>query len=532
MNCTFRLLTSNKFDMMLCLPIHKCVNLFYTFVYHSNLLKIILQGVIIIITYLESFKSLYHKAFYKFVLSVLSLPIFLYAVIKFFFSAKRKNFYANNSEVSEIERALHQKYKYLSQQKSSTQIHKEALKIFKAQSSNTSSKNIERALHQKYKYLSQQKSSTQIHKEALKIFKAQSSNTSSKNIEQAHFSTYFENLLFHKFIMIKVILALPMFILLTIYLQPLVRYIFERIVMAVIVIIGVIVSVFTILYFSPLDAAYSILGQNATKAQIHQFNVLHHLNEPYFIQLWDTIKGVFTFDLGTTYKGNEVVTKAVGERIPITIIVAVLALIVALIIAIPIGIISAMKRNSWLDITLMIIALIGLSIPSFWQGLLFILAFSLKLDILPPSYMPEHPISLILPVLVIGTSIAASITRMTRSSVLEVMRSDYVLTAYAKGLSTTQVVIKHILKNAIIPIVTLVGLLVAELLGGSAVTEQVFNINGIGRYIVQKQLIPDIPAVMGGVVYISIVISLANLIIDIFYALIDPKLRSEINERK
>lgn len=458
---------------MLCLPIHKCVNLFYTFVYHSNLLKIILQGVIIIITYLESFKSLYHKAFYKFVLSVLSLPIFLYAVIKFFFSAKRKNFYANNSEISEIERAL----------------------------------------HQKYKYLSQQKSSTQIHKEALKIFKAQSSNTSSKNIEQAHFSTYFENLLFHKFIMIKVILALPMFILLTIYLQPLVRYIFERIVMAVIVIIGVIVSVFTILYFSPLDAAYSILGQNATKAQIHQFNVLHHLNEPYFIQLWDTIKGVFTFDLGTTYKGNEVVTKAVGERIPITIIVAVLALIVALIIAIPIGIISAMKRNSWLDITLMIIALIGLSIPSFWQGLLFILAFSLKLDILPPSYMPEHSISLILPV-------------------LEVMRSDYVLTAYAKGLSTTQVVIKHILKNAIIPIVTLVGLLVAELLGGSAVTEQVFNINGIGRYIVQKQLIPDIPAVMGGVVYISIVISLANLIIDIFYALIDPKLRSEINERK
>lgn len=465
---------------MLCLPIHKCVNLFYTFVYHSNLLKIILQGVISIITYLESFKSLYHKAFYKFVLSVLSLPLFLYAVIKFFFSAKRKNFYANNSEISEIEQAL----------------------------------------HQKYKYLSQQKSSTQIHKEALKIFKTQSSNTNSKNIEQAHFSTYFENVLFHKFIIIKVILALPMFILLTIYLQPLVRYIFERIVMAVIVIIGVIVSVF------------SILGQNATKAQIHQFNVLHHLNEPYFIQLWDTIKGVFTFDLGTTYKGNDVVTKAVGERIPITIIVAVLALIVALIIAIPIGIISAMKRNSWLDITLMIIALIGLSIPSFWQGLLFILAFSLKLDILPPSYMPEHPISLILPVLVIGTSIAASITRMTRSSVLEVMRSDYVLTAYAKGLSTTQVVIKHILKNAIIPIVTLVGLLVAELLGGSAVTEQVFNINGIGRYIVQKQLIPDIPAVMGGVVYISIVISLANLIIDIFYALIDPKLRSEINERK
>ncbi|MGU3126753.1 ABC transporter permease [Staphylococcus aureus] len=129
----------------------------------------------------------------------------------------------------------------------------------------------------------------------------------------------------------------------------------------------------------------------------------------------------------------------------------------------------------------MIIALIGLSIPSFWQGLLFILAFSLKLDILPPSYMPGTSNIVDFTCTCHWNKYCCSITRMTRSSVLEVMRSDYVLTAYAKGLSTTQVVIKHILKNAIIPIVTLVGLLVAELLGGSAVTEQVFNINGIGR---------------------------------------------------
>ncbi len=125
---------------MLCLPIHKCVNLFYTFVYHSNLLKIILQGVIIIITYLESFKSLYHKAFYKFVLSVLSLPIFLYAVIKFSFLLREKIFTLIILKFQKLNERLHQKYKYLSQQKSSTQIHKEALKIFKAQSSNTSSK--------------------------------------------------------------------------------------------------------------------------------------------------------------------------------------------------------------------------------------------------------------------------------------------------------------------------------------------------------------------------------------------------------
>lgn len=146
--------------------------------------------------------------------------------------------------------------------------------------------------------------------------------------------------------------------------------------------------------------------------------------------------------------------------------------------------------------------------------------------------MPNNPLTLILPVIVVGTAVAASITRMTRSSVLEVMRNDYVMTAYAKGLSSRQVITRHILKNAIIPIITLIGLLVADLLGGAAVTEQVFNINGIGRYIVQKQFIPDIPAIMGGVVYISIVISLANLAIDIFYAIVDPKIRSEIKERE
>jgi peptide/nickel transport system permease protein len=146
--------------------------------------------------------------------------------------------------------------------------------------------------------------------------------------------------------------------------------------------------------------------------------------------------------------------------------------------------------------------------------------------------MPNNPLTLILPVIVVGTAVAASITRMTRSSVLEVMRNDYVMTAYAKGLSSQQVITRHILKNAIIPIITLIGLLVADLLGGAAVTEQVFNINGIGRYIVQKQFIPDIPAIMGGVVYISIVISLANLAIDIFYAIVDPKIRSEIKERE
>lgn len=440
--------------------------------------------------YRKPFKSLYSKWFYRIIFSLLSLPVFLYTWMIYILKKDKITTLNHINEIRRLEEALKKKYDFLNKSKSNVALQKEANHIY----------------NQRNKF----------------------NNEKITN----DFSSFYTQILFGKYPIIKIIFAFPLFIVLSFYLNPIVRYIFERIIMTLIVMIGVVIVVFTILYLSPMDAAYSILGPDATKDQIHQFNDMHHLNSPYLVQLWEAIKGIFTFNLGMTYKGNEIVTHAVGDRIPITLVIAFISLVIAILIAIPIGIISALKRNSWLDVTLMIIALIGLSIPNFWQGLLFILAFSLKLDILPPSYIPDQPISLILPVLVIGTAMAASITRMTRSSVLEVMRNDYIMTAYAKGLSTTQVVIRHILKNAIIPIITLIGLLIAELLGGSAITEQVFNINGIGRYIVQKQFVPDIPAIMGGVVYISLVISLVNLAIDIFYACVDPKLREEIRERE
>ncbi|MFB2003733.1 ABC transporter permease [Staphylococcus aureus] len=471
------------------LPIHKPYFLLYNLfiIYHSNLIVIILQGVMFMSTYKKVFKVLYNQGFYKIIFSILSLPIFLYAVLVYLFKHRETTTLSQIKEEHSLEQALERKYAFLNKRKSRRRLQNEANHIY-----------IQRHHHDDL---------------------------------INNFPSLYTNILFGKYPFLKFILAMPLFITLRFYINPITRYIFERIVITLGVIIGVVITVFTILYLSPMDAAYSILGPNATKEQIAQFKISHHLNDPYLIQLWDAVKGVFTFDLGTTYKGNEPVTESVGSRVPITITVALLALLVAIIIAIPIGMISAFKRNSWIDVVLMIIALIGLSIPNFWQGLLFILAFSLKLDIFPPSYIPDNPWSLILPVLVIGTAITASITRMTRSSVLEVMRNDYVTTAYAKGLSTSQVVIKHVLKNALIPIITIIGILFAELLGGSAVTEQVFNINGIGRYIVQKQFIPDIPAVMGGVIYISIVISIINLIIDIFYVLIDPQLRAELKER-
>lgn len=178
----------------------------------------------------------------------------------------------------------------------------------------------------------------------------------------------------------------------------------------------------------------------------------------------------------------------------------------------------------------MFIALIGLSIPSFWQGLVFILNFSIKLHLLPATYNPQNWLSIIMPVIVLGTSLAAAVARMTRSSMLEVINEDYVLTAKAKGLGKRQVLLRHVISNAMIPIITVIGLQFGGMLGGSAVTEKVFNISGLGSYIVDKQFIPDIPSVMGGVVYTAITISLINVIIDIMYAFFDPRIRAKMKQ--
>ena len=176
----------------------------------------------------------------------------------------------------------------------------------------------------------------------------------------------------------------------------------------------------------------------------------------------------------------------------------------------------------------MFIALLGLSIPNFWLGLMLILEFSINLGWLPATFQPGNWMTLIMPAIVVGTGMSASIARMTRSSMLEVKNSDYILTARAKGLPEKKVVLKHILGNALIPIVTSVGMSFGVLMGGASVTEKVFNINGIGSYIVDKQFIPDIPVVLAGVVYISFVVSLMNLLVDILYAFIDPRIKSKM----
>ena len=333
-----------------------------------------------------------------------------------------------------------------------------------------------------------------------------------------------------RLILYTILPGILMYIFLWICSNPYLKFIMERLLMSIFVIFGVTFLVFTILYFSPFDPAVNILGETATTDQIANFNRVYGLDQSYLTQLVEAFKGIFSFDLGISYTGNEDVAASIVRKFPITLMLAVISLIMAIVIAIPIGIISATKPNSFLDYSFMFIALIGLSIPNFWQGLVFILNFSIKLQWFPATYLPDNWLSIVMPAVVLGTGLTASIARMMRSSTLEIINEDYIITAKAKGLSKSHVLWKHAVSNAMIPVITVIGLLFGGMLGGAAVTEKVFNISGIGSYIVDKQFIPDIPSILGGVVYIAITISLVNLLIDVLYAFFDPRIRSKMKQ--
>lgn len=350
-----------------------------------------------------------------------------------------------------------------------------------------------------------------------------------KGISSITLSGTFTKLLNNKtFLAISVIISFPMYILILIYSNPYAKYIFERLLMMIFVIFGVTWLVFTILYLSPMDPAMNVLGQTATTEQIEQFNKINGLDRPYYVQLFDTFKNLFTFKLGNSYVGNEDVLTAITRKFPITLQLTFTSLVIAVAIAIPAGIISAIKQYSSFDYIFMLLALLGLSIPTFWMGLILILNFSINMHLLPATFILGNWKTLVMPSIVLGTSLAATVARMTRSSMLEVKNMDYIITARAKGLSERKVITRHILSNAMIPIVTVIGLQFGGMLGGAAVTEKVFNINGIGSFIVDKQFIPDIPIVLAGVIYVAVIISLVNLFVDIMYSFLDPRIKSKM----
>lgn len=313
--------------------------------------------------------------------------------------------------------------------------------------------------------------------------------------------------------------------------NPFLRYIIHRIALLVPVILGVSFIVFFILSVSPNDPAYNILGKYATEAEVADFHAKHGLDQPMIAQYFNFVKGLVTLDMGNSFRSDTSVFNEIIQRFPATLILTVWSMIIAVIIAIPAGIVSATRQYSLFDNGAMVMALIGISIPNFWLGLMLILLFAVELGWLPSFYVQGSLLSYILPAVVLGTALAATTARMTRSSMLEVLRQDYITTARAKGLPEKLIIRRHALRNALIPVITVIGLQFGQILGGSAVTERVFAWPGLGSRIIAAQNDFDYPLILGGVVYIAIVVSIINLLVDLLYAVIDPQVRSQFGKK-
>lgn len=305
------------------------------------------------------------------------------------------------------------------------------------------------------------------------------------------------------------------------------KYIFKRILLLIPVIIGVAFIVFFLLYITPGDPARIILGDQAPEETVLALREEMGLDDPFLVQFGRyTYNLVVKHDIGKSYVTKRPVMEEILAVFPATLKLAFSAVLLALLVGIPFGIISAVKQYSIFDSVTMVFALVGISMPVFWLGLLLILFFSVHLKWLPSSGYTTIS-AMILPAIALGAQSVAIITRMTRSSMLEVIRKDYIRTVKAKGQSDTLVIAKHALGNALIPIITIAGLQFGRLLGGAVLTESIFSIPGIGRLMVESIKMRDFPVVQGGVLFVAISFSLVNLLVDMLYAYVDPRIKSQ-----
>ncbi len=310
------------------------------------------------------------------------------------------------------------------------------------------------------------------------------------------------------------------------------RYLINRIIVLIPVMFVVATVVFFLIHLIPGDPASVLLGPNATPSEIMKIRTQMGLDKPIHVQFVIWLSRIIQGDLGNSLFLGRSVTQAIYERLEPTLVLVVLSSIVAVFIGIPAGVFAAVKPNRWLDKTLMFFALMGVSIPTFWLGLNFIEFFSVLLKWLPVAgYAPlssgiwESLRYMILPASSLGFNQSALIARICRSCMLEVMQQDYIRTARAKGLMEPWVVLKHALRNVMIPTVTVIGTTFAVLIGGAVVTEIVFNIPGIGLLIINSVLRRDYPVIQGCVLFISAAYVVINLIVDISYVYIDPRVK-------
>ena len=310
-------------------------------------------------------------------------------------------------------------------------------------------------------------------------------------------------------------------------------FILRRLLSAIPTLILVSLFVFTLQKLLPGDPVQAMAGEERDPAVMEYLREKYRLNDPLPLQYVQWVGNVLQGDFGTSLRTEQPVTVLLASKLPVTIELAVLALIIALVIGIPTGVISAVRKGTSVDYAANVFALSGISIPHFWLGILLIMIFAVKLQWLPASgFVPlgedvgQNLKTLILPAFVLGAGLSGVLMRHTRSAMLEVLRADYVRTARAKGLFPRTVILKHALRNALMPIVTLTTLLFGELLGGAVLTEQVFSIPGFGKMIVDAVFNRDYAVVQGVVLCVAIGFLLLNLLADVLYRLINPRLRT------
>jgi len=289
---------------------------------------------------------------------------------------------------------------------------------------------------------------------------------------------------------------------------------------------------FALVHVIPGDPALVMMGGEGTTQAVAELRHQLGLDRPLHVRYWEWLTHILRGDLGQSLYNKTRVSEELSWRMPTTLALVTLSLLFAVGLGVPAGLLSAAFRNSWVDHAARLVTLVSLSVPSFWLGLMLIILFSLKLDLLP--VIGYEPITqdlwkalryLILPSLALGTYLSALLTRLTRSSMLEVLGQDYVRTARAKGLREGLVLMRHALRNALIPIVTVIGINVGILLGGSAVIETVFVLPGVGQLVVRSLYNRDLPVIQGLILYVAVVYVLVNLLVDVLYTYLDPRLR-------
>lgn len=310
------------------------------------------------------------------------------------------------------------------------------------------------------------------------------------------------------------------------------RFLLSRLLSAVLVLSVVSLVTFGLIWLVPGDVASQMADPGASAEELARIRQRFNLDQPWHVQLASWYRNLLHGDLGQSFLLNRSVTQAIVERLPVTLSLTLLALIIALALGVSAGVVAAVRHGSWADQSVMTLALVGLSIPDFWLGLVAIYLFAVALGWLPSGgFVPitQDVIgwsrSMLLPALTLGLTQMGLIARITRSSMLEVLNQDYVRTARAKGVPTYKVVGKHALANALIPVITVAGVIVGVLLGGAIVIEQVYSLPGVGRLIIGAVLRRDYPVIQGGLLLLATIYVFVNIVVDLLYAYVDPRVR-------